>query len=285
MYSKSVERANPGCIIFLVDQSFSMTDGIAGSTKPKIETVATAINRFLGELITMCEKGEDKPRHYFDIGVLGYTTDKTGVPMIGPLFTGALAGRDLASVVELYDNPLDIEIRQKDDGVGGLVEIKFPVWYRPPSPENMAGTPMCGVMQRCYQIASDWCLAHPGSFPPVVINLTDGESTDGNPEPVAEQLRALGTQEGTLLLFNCHLSSSMAEPVLLPTSDQQFVDDYAKMLFHMSSPLPEKLREMAEVKHLPAAPGARGMAFNADSTCMLKLISVGTVVTTPANLR
>src|SRR5689334_15379734 len=112
MYTKSVERAFPGCIIFLVDQSYSMNDGIAGSSRPKIEAVATAINRFIGELITVCEKNEDKPRHYFDVGAVGYTTDKTGQPVIRPLFAGPLAGRDLVSVVDLYDCPLDVETRE-----------------------------------------------------------------------------------------------------------------------------------------------------------------------------
>jgi hypothetical protein len=285
MYSKNVERAFPGCIIYLVDQSFSMTDGIAGSNRPKMEAVATAINRFIGELITMCEKGEEKPRHYFDIGAIGYTTDKTGVPIIGSLFTGSLAGRDLVSIVDLYDYPLDVETRQKDDGAGGLVDIKFPVWYRTPPPENMAGTPMCGVLERCYQVANEWCTLHPESFPPIVINLTDGESTDGNPEPMAERVRSLATQDGNLLLFNCHLSTSTANPVLLPASEADLPDDYGKMLFRMSSELPEKLRQMAEVKNLPAQIGSRGMAFNADGTRMLQLIGVGTVVATPQNLR
>lgn len=285
MYTQSVDRANPGCIIFLVDQSYSMTDGMAGSPKPKIEAVATAINRFIGELITTCEKGEDKPRHYFDVGAIGYTTDKAGAPIIGSLFSGALAGRDLVSVVDLYDNPLDIEIRQKDDGAGGLVDIRFPVWYRAPTGESMAGTPMCGVMDRCHQVAGDWVAVHPRSFPPVVIHLTDGESTDGDPEEGAAKLKSISTQDGDLLLFNCHLSSSTSDPVLLPKGEEALSDDFSKLLFRMSSALPDKLRQMAEVKNLPSSPGTRGMAFNADGTRMLLLISVGTVIAAPSNLR
>ena len=56
-YEMQIDRANPGCIIFLVDQSNSMLDGIAGTARPKLDTVATAINRFFAELITSCEKG------------------------------------------------------------------------------------------------------------------------------------------------------------------------------------------------------------------------------------
>ena len=89
MYQRNVERQHPGCIIFLVDQSRSMTDAFAGSTRSKSEAVATAINRFIGELITTCEKGEHEPRYYFDVGLIGYTTD----PSAQPLFSvGRLLG-------------------------------------------------------------------------------------------------------------------------------------------------------------------------------------------------
>jgi hypothetical protein len=285
MYEKDVSRATPGCIIFVVDQSHSMTDPFAGSAKSKGEAVATAINRFIGELVTICERGEDKPRHYFDVGLIGYTTDEMARPMIGSLLQGPLAGRDLVSIVDLFDNPLDTEVRQKDDGAGGLIEIFFPVWYRMPQPDQMNGTPMCAVFQRCRQIAGDWCGLHPDSFPPVVIHLTDGASTDGNPEQGATSLRALGTRDGYLLLFNCHLSDSQAEGALFPYTEEQLPDEYARTLFRMSSPLPDKMLQLAEKKRIHAPPGARGMAFNADGTKMLLLISVGTPIARPDYLR
>ena len=289
MYDKSVERAFPGCVIFLLDQSYSMTDAFAGSVRSKAEAVATTINRFIGELITTCEKGEEKPRHYFDVAVIGYTTDKAGRPIIGSMLQGPLGGRDLVSVVELYDYPLEVEtrLRKEDDGAGGLIDVpfKFPVWYRVPSPDNMAGTPMCGALQRCQQITRDWCARHPHSFPPIVIHLTDGEATDGNPEPFADALRMEGTSDGNVLLFNCHLSSSTAEPVLFPTAEGQLHDEYGRMLYRMSSVLPDRLQQLAEVKNLAAPPGSRGMAFNADSVKMLMLISVGTSIASAQNLR
>src|SRR5437764_12995215 len=118
MYEKDVSRSTPGCIIFVVDQSHSMTDPFAGSPKSKGEAVATAINRFIGELVTICERGEDKPRHYFDVGLIGYTTDERARPVIGSLLQGPLAGRDLVGIVDLFDNPLDTELRHNDDGAG-----------------------------------------------------------------------------------------------------------------------------------------------------------------------
>src|SRR6185436_7832529 len=89
-YEMQIDRANPGCIVFLVDLSNSMLDGIAGTQRAKMDTVSTAINRFFQELITSCEKGEEKPRNYFDVGLIGYTTDQNGMAIVKPLFQGAL---------------------------------------------------------------------------------------------------------------------------------------------------------------------------------------------------
>jgi hypothetical protein len=285
MYQKNVDRAHPGCILFLIDQSFSMTDPFAGSPKSKCDAVATAINRFIGELITTCEKGEEEPRHYFDVGVVGYTTDQSGVSRIGSLLQGNLHGRDLVSVIDLYHNPLDVEIRHRDDGLGGLLEVKFPIWYRNPPPDLMLGTPMCGALEYCYRVASGWCDGHPSSFPPIVIHLTDGDSSDGDPEDAALGLQSLYTDDGNLLLFNCHLSDSTAVPLLFPVSESQLPDEFGRLLFRMSSLLPERMQQLAAAKNLPAPTGARGMAFNADGTNMLKLISVGTVISSARNLR
>ena len=68
-----------------------MNDGIAGTPRPKIDALAAGINRFIADLISLCEKGEEKPRHYFDVGVIGYTTDRSDPPnpIVGPVLSGA----------------------------------------------------------------------------------------------------------------------------------------------------------------------------------------------------
>jgi len=288
VYSKQIDRANPGCIVFLADQSNSMLDGIGGGAKPKIEVVATALNRFLGELISMCEKGETEPRHYFDVGLIGYTTDNMGGPVVSSMYSGALAGRELIGIPDLYNSPLEIESRTKkefqDDGAGGLTEvlvpINFPIWYKPPTPDKMFGTPMCTALSMAQQWISIWVAAHPNSFPPLVINLTDGEPTDGDPEQLglADQLKALATADGNLLLFNCHLSSSPAESVFLPAAEAALPDELGRALFRMSSPLPDKMRQQAEIKGISAPLGCKATAFNADAVSLLKMLSLGTVV-------
>ena len=151
MYKKNVERAFPGCVIFLLDQSGSMNEGMAGGQESKMARVAVAVNRFIQQLIANCEKGEELPRYYFDVGVIGYTNDESG-SRIGPVLGGALAGRDLVSVVDLSTNPLDTETRHADDGMGGIRQVRFLVWYRVPA--QPGGTPMVGRPLRCIHTRS-----------------------------------------------------------------------------------------------------------------------------------
>jgi hypothetical protein len=65
--------------------------------------------------------------------------------------------------------------------------------------------------------------------------------------------------------------------VVFPTSEQVLTDERAKVLFRMSSELPDPVRNQAESKGVSCMPGARGMVFNADGAQMLLLIQMGTV--------
>ena len=280
-YDALIDRSNPGCIVFLVDLSSSMLDGIAGTPRAKMDTVSTAINRFFQELITSCEKGEEKPRNYFDVGLIGYTTDSNGVAIVRPLFQLGLEGRDLVSISELYDNPLEIERRRKkefvDDGAGGLTEVEkeiaFPVWFRSPQPTEMFGTPMCTALGYCSQVVRAWIEAHPGSFPPMVINLTDDEHNESGRSGAAEELRSLATSAGGALLMTAHLSSRACDAVQFPLYAEQLPGDVARGLFEMTSKLPDEIQRAAGARGLDVRPGCRMMTFNADAVAVLKLLN------------
>ena len=92
-------------------------------------------------------------------------------------------------------------------------------------------------------------------------------------------LRSLATNDGNVLLFNCHLSDKVGSGgVLFPDSESQLPDDYSRMLFRMSSVLPEKCLHVAKSKGFDVNAGSRGMVFNGDATAMIQLVHIGTVV-------
>ena len=61
-------------------------------------------------------------RHYFDVGVISYTTDGKGAPVIGPVLKGKLAGPRPGQRGRTRQEPLRIDekVATRDDGEGGL---------------------------------------------------------------------------------------------------------------------------------------------------------------------
>jgi hypothetical protein len=277
-YSAEISRTNPSCFLFLIDQSGSMSDafGVGETPRKKSDGVADAINRLLQNLVIKCAKSEGV-RNYYHVGVLGYGSH------VASAFAGELADKELVPISEIADNPARVEERTKkvDDGAGGLVDqtVKFPIWF---DAVAKGGTPMCQALTQAHSIVAQWLDDHPGGFPPIIINITDGESTDGDPTGKAQELQDLSGDDGNPLLFNVHLSSQRATPVEFPDSETELPDKFAQLLFRMSSVLPPYMREIAQQEGFSASAGTRGFVFNADIVSVIRFLDIGT---RPSNLR
>ncbi|OJW23946.1 MAG: hypothetical protein BGO49_17295 [Planctomycetales bacterium 71-10] len=301
-YTAEISRTNPSCFLFLIDQSGSMQDVMdptnlramdspmvvdgrtythTASGKTKAQGVADAINRLLQNLVIKCAKSEGV-RDYYEVGVIGYGGDNTAYK-VGPAFSGALVGREVVPIGEIADSPARIEERSKkvDDGAGGLVDqkIKFPIWF---DPVAVGGTPMSQAMTKARDVLSDWVARHPASFPPIVINITDGEWTDSDPTPAAESVKALSTDDGNVLVFNIHISANQGASIEFPDDESRLGDQYARFLFNLSSPLPSYMQSIARQEGLQVSELSRGFAFNADMVGLIRFIDIGT---RPSNLR
>jgi hypothetical protein len=270
-YTAEISRSSPTAFLFLVDQSGSMSDKFSGTEKSKAEQVSDVINRTLMTLITRCTKSEGT-RNYFDIGVIGYGNDQA---MNG--FHGALSASVFNPISEVEANPLRVEDREKkmDDGAGGIITntVKFPVWFEP---KANGGTPMCAALTQAAEALVAWCDTHPDSYPPTIMHITDGESTDGDPEELANQLRQIRTNDGEVLLFNCHISSLNANAIQFPAGEAGLPDSYAKLLFRMSSRLPDHIIKYAQGKGIAVGIEARGFTFNAEAVELVEFLDIGT---------
>ncbi len=272
-YDAEISRPNPSCILFLLDQSGSMNERLAfDSERTKAQGLTTAINRLLYELVIRCTKNQaEGVRNYYEVGVIRYG------PGVGPALGGALAGRPLVTIREIADNPVRIEDRRRQamDDTGQIVEevTKFPVWFDPIAD---SGTPMCEALRAAQATLQPWVSTHPSSFPPIVMNITDGEATDGDPVPHAEQIKGLCTNDGNVLLFNLHLSSRGSKTVLYPESATELHDELAPTLFQMSSILPPHLQDAARSEGLQIGPQSRGFGFNANIVDVIRFINIGT---------
>jgi hypothetical protein len=278
MYTAQISRANPTLIVFLIDQSFSMQERIGGGggvAGKKKDVVADAINRLLQALTIKCAK-EDGVRDYFHVAAIGYGLT------VRPALIGPLADKGTVAISDIADNPARLEDRVKKvpDGAGGVVElaIKFPIWV---DPVAMGETPMSRAMTLAGSILSAWLREYPDCYPPVVLNLTDGMSSDGDPAGPAKEIRDLASTDGNVLLYNLHVSADESPAISFPDSDDELPNDYAEALFAMSSVLPPDARSYAEGQGLCGPGEVRGFVFNADVTSIVQFLNIGTRLLAP----
>lgn len=269
-YEAQITRGSPTAFLFIVDQSGSMSDKMS-SGKSKAEFVADALNRTLTNFVTRCTKAEGV-RDYFEVGIIGY-----GGNGVGTGFSGALGGTFFNPISAIEQSPVRIEDRKKkmDDGAGGILEtsVKFPVWFEP---KASGGTPMRGALARAAEELVTWCDAHPDCYPPTVLHVTDGESGDGDPEEIATHLTQIRTNDGDTLMLNIHVSCLGADAIRFPSSESGLPDDYAKLLFRMSSQLPEHLIRFAQDKGHTVGIESRGFMFNAEAAEIVDFFDIGT---------
>ncbi len=265
-YDAQISRSNPAQIVFLIDQSESMLEGIKGDpSKKKCEGVADVVNRFLHSLVIRCTIGAGEVYPYYYVSVIGYGAQ------VGPAFVGKFAGQESVCVSELVQAArIDVKTIQRPEGAE---TVRTKVWFDP-----VAGgrTPMCQAFQSAKKVVEAFIAKYPESYPPMVMNITDGDSTDGNPTNDAEAVKILKTSNGNALVFNVHVSATNAPSIIFPNGENSLPDPYAKMLFRMSSVLPAKMRQISKELRFDIADGAKGFAFNADLSCLTNLLEIGT---------
>lgn len=273
-YTAQITRTNPACLLFLIDQSGSMAELFAGDTpQSKAQFVADSINRLLQNVVLRSAKA-DGVRDYFRVGVIGY--GKTVRAGLG----GKVPFEVLVPISKVGDFPLRVETRTKLglDGEGGIVEqtFKFPVWF---DAEANGKTPMRAAMAAAGLAVKDFVEKFPNAYPPIVLNLTDGLPTDGNPQADARMIRNLKTSDGNVLLFNLLISSKASVADFFPSTEEAFTDNCSKLLFRMSSELPEKMWKAAKAEGHDVKMRARGVVLNADPTAIVRFLDIGTRIT------
>lgn len=280
MYTAEINRRQPACLLLLIDQSYSMSEQWRDDGASKADALALAVNRILGNAVLLCSKGDERIYDYFEVGIVGYGES------VGPILHGSNSSRPVLPIGELARNPkrVDQVMRKMPDGAGGIMQtpLSVPVWI---DPVANGSTPMVAAFRTAEQIVASWCGRNQRSFPPIVINITDGASTDGDPSEGAGRVRMIQTDDGPVLLFNLHLSAAAREPVNFPSSSSALPDSYAAMLFGMSSELPASMAEAAASLGYRVSPGARGFLYNAEATAVIEFLDIGTRAVTPTGLK
>jgi uncharacterized protein YegL len=257
-YEAQINQSHPMLYIFLLDQSGSMQDN------NKAKYVASATNHVIHEIMRASQAGE----HIKDtcsVGIIGY----------GGSVYSIVGGK----ISEVASKPLRIETVDKllPDGAGGVISVKsnIPIWVEPRA-EN--GTPMAEAFEHAFALIVKWIRNNPNSFPPIVINVTDGEPNDINrTRYAAKKIMNLETSDGKVLLFNAHITGlQTASEIILPGRNTEISDPYARVLFEISSTIPHRLLQKAHTIGFSSQSKSRGLVFNASFETLIQFLEIGT---------
>ena len=255
MYTAEISRNNPALLLFLVDCSYSMSEKYGNTGMSKGQYLAQIANDSIDQVILSCEKG-DEIRAYFEIGMLGYGE-------------GAIEILPVQSIIDLANNPLELGETELDG-----VKIQKPVWIKDPTREW--NTDMLAGLEKAKSVLTAWTEGHKSSFPPVLIHVSDGQWTGGNPIALAQSIISdVYTDDGAAIVMNVHISNEEGSPEAFPATEPAN-SDFAKGLFAMSSVLPDSFLDRAKEKYPHVAAGARGYMFNARPEDMSRFFDIGT---------
>lgn len=274
-YSAKISSLNPVAIVVMVDQSGSMSEYITWNhtQTTKAAAVSEVINNLLSEFAAR-SRSENSYRHYYDLMVVGYSGD--GVKsLLATEDSFFLTPSQLMGSVKRMQNIQ--RQRQLPDGRMIMTNIEQRIWIEVTAEGR---TPMRAAFSTVHTQLKFWCATHPNSFPPIVINISDGEATDGSHEQLTEmvdKVKSVSTSDGNVLVINIHLSNSSSDSVVFPASKSDLPQDcYAELIFDLSSFMPEPFeREIAAGFEHTTPQSYRGMAYNASMTDLVRLLNIG----------
>lgn len=260
-HNRQWSSSNPSLLVIMLDQSGSMSEPFG--TQQKKDTAAQAVNRVINEIGRACQKGTIISDRCFVV-ICGYSGSSVDIIVSG-------------WISELWEDPTDTVMvtRKVLDGAGGLIDLTetMRIWVEPKADST---TPMDRAYKEVSELTERWIGEHPDCFPPIILNVTDGEPDDESAtEAAARELMDLATTDGNVLLFNTHISDSTGEEIQLPRSPEGLRDPFARFLFRISSQTPESLFEGARMNGFSPQPGARCLVYNASPETMIKLLNFG----------
>ncbi len=264
----SVTHNQPGCIIFLIDQSGSMKAEIRGMPGVrKCDFLADQINGILDDLLLRCTKN-NKVVPYFHSQIISYG------------FQGDLVAPIVGSQQDPLILPLDRMAEWTDQNNGwadGRLQVIRPV--------AEGRTPMTQAFALLEEPVKEWVATNPNSYPPIILNITDGI-----PEPrtqenwqslvdICTRLKRVTNANGSMvLIFSLHIGDSDTFPPAIFCNEQEAPQTpEAQLLFRCASHLPPSMAAEAQRVGLPVSPGLpKCYGYNIGGKELIKILQVGT---------
>lgn len=254
-----ISSTHPCLVIYLIDQSGSMENpfdkDVSRATK-----LTDAINEIIFETGLKCVGPSGDVRNRFELSILGYS----GFSSVYSAWEGSLANEWVVPIAEVFEN-----------SIGEINGI--PIWIKP---KSNGQTPMKRAFENAYRICEEWINwgNHRDCHPPIIINITDGQPTDGGFNfselvNVVEDLKSLSTNYGNVNVFNIHIDGGMGDTISFPNTPPN--NQYAHLLFDLSSPLTPHMIELARNTGYNVENGAKGYIFNGNAKSLMDFLNIG----------
>jgi len=275
MYNAQITRRCKGAFILLIDRSGSMDETVTfnGRECTKAQAVAETANMLIDEIINRSHR-DDGVYDYFDIAAAGYAADKVE----------QLWGGGFKRVSQLFQMPVPTEkiLVRRSTPTGKNIDmiLQRRCWIEPAAKGN---TPMLAALVQARKLAAKWCRQNPESFPPIVINITDGEPSDADETMIAEAaeaLKATATQDGNTLLVNIHTATRYDTPqqsLKFPAEGDKLPENrHTRMLYAASSTLPSLYdKAIEEIKGCKGEGPYKAMCYNCSADELVGLLNIG----------
>jgi hypothetical protein len=256
----SIASTNPCLLVYMLDQSGSMTETFGNASHSKAQELCNAINNVIYEVGLRCMKsGEIKNR--FEIALFAYSNTT-----VRPGWEGELGTTFLHPIRDIIERPL----QATDEAL---------TWVTPHSND---ATPMLTAFKNVKELCEDWVnWGHHkrDCHPPIVINVSDGAATDDDAnfsgiKRVVQDIRNLQTDYGQAMILNIHISSRHSDRILFP--DKAMSNDrYEQLLLEISSPLYKSMIERARRREYNLTERSRGYIFNGNSIDLINFLNIG----------
>ncbi|MDR1407186.1 MAG: VWA domain-containing protein [Tannerella sp.] len=263
-YSKQCSSANPGLLIFMIDQSGSMS-GQFFENEDKAEFATKALNNAINQLIER-NFSEEQPKNRCHVALIAYGSDAHLV-------------RE-GSLSELFHSPMGKShvIKKINAGDGSILEQSrdMPYWI---VSKCDGGTNMVGAFRIAQGLIEQYVAARPDTPAPVIISISDGQpNVGGGYEEVAALVRAItqiSCDDGAPLVYNAHIEKHGFN-CCYPSSAQELPnDEHARFIFDISSQIPSAQIPAARKLGYTVEEGARGCTIGGDAVALVSLILFG----------
>ncbi|MBQ7855877.1 MAG: VWA domain-containing protein [Alistipes sp.] len=276
MYQQDITRTRRTAFVVAIDHSLSMQEEITfgGMRMPKSHAVAIATNRLLDELVLRSTR-DGQVRNYYDVAVVGYSNDR-----VYSMFGEQMSFISVERLAALQPPRMTVEFEWRlPSGSISRVTEEIPEWIEP---RAGGSTPMVEMFQAVALLVEQWCAnpANRESFPPMVINITDGTPDGGSEQEliaITERIRSASTSDGGTLLFNIHIGSDGGTRRLFPRKDELEPRNRSQYLMaKMSSTIPATFEDaVTSLRGDLAHPPFLAMGYNASMVEVIAMLNIG----------